>query len=288
MCCWYVIALFPRVTYMHTKYVIDRFVPRARGGISYATNTCQARSRRPAVCIFIKDGALRSCGFGCGFLHSRMASCASTTTTLPHGNASQRERFDVRDPALFSQHSRLLSSLRRSASNDTFISQDMTPSLQPLRATRSALPQPPPSTLTSRPLSSADEAGPVPKKPRSLSRQPMEIENRPRTGPSLEARTKKACARPVTLSADNNPSSLSMCPHHVPTSFSLPTVQAAPNARSAKNENSMSNAPTLASRRSIRLLSSGVGEKQKSHVVKVGIHTEKHPPYLLFCSWHVY
>ena len=144
----------------------------------------------------------------------------------------------------------------------------MTPSLLPLRTSRA--PQAA-SSLNSRPLSSADEAGPVPKKPRSLSRQPMESENRLKTAPSAEARTKKARARLVMLS--DNPSSLSLCPHHVPSS--LPLVQAAVNTRSAKNENSVATAPTLASRRSTRLLStSGVGEKQKSHVVKVGTHME--------------
>ena len=145
----------------------------------------------------------------------------------------------------------------------------MTPLLQPLRTTRA--PQAAASSLNSRPLSSADEAGPVPKKPRSLSRQPMEAENRLKTAPSAEARTKKARARPVMLSVKH--SSQSLCPHHVPSS--LPLVQAAVNTRSAKNENSVATAPTLASRRSTRLLStSGVGEKQKSHVVKVGTHME--------------
>ena len=128
--------------------------------------------------------------------------------------------------------------------------------LQPHRPSRQASTsgtiQPP----TSRPLSSADEAGPVPKKMRATVRQP--VKSKP-TKLSVEEPVKKARARPALKFANFFSSSGR---RSQPTSSSR-----AGSAGLGKNDRIPSNS-TIATRRSTRLLT-GNGTKQTGKVRKL-------------------
>ncbi|KAF7967653.1 hypothetical protein HWV62_33571 [Athelia sp. TMB] len=132
--------------------------------------------------------------------------------------------------------------------------------LQPPRPTRAqAVASGSFQTATSRPLSSADEAGPVPKKLRPTLRQPSKIKS---SKPTIEEPPKKARARPALKFA--NFFSSSGRRSQSSTSSRL-NIAGAAKAERPPSSNSNSN---IATRRSTRLLS-GNGAKQT---------TAKHPP----------
>ena len=115
--------------------------------------------------------------------------------------------------------------------------------------------------LIPRPLSSAEETGPVPKKPRSLSRTTgvAEAEKLRQTNAGAETRSKKARVRQVLMSANFFSSSSQL---HAPSNWNKQS--AAASTRSGRNDPPASNNVPVGSRRSTRLLS-GTGK----HVVKV-------------------
>lgn len=125
------------------------------------------------------------------------------------------------------------------------------------RTTRSQQVHVPLQTHASRPLSSADEAGPVPKRLRSTSRQAEAIKSKSSKLNSDDP-SKKARARPALLFANIFSSSGRRSQH----------------AASSRNANApgkgivQPTAPTLAPRRSTRLLS-GTGAKQPHLSTKV-------------------
>ncbi|KAI5123272.1 hypothetical protein M0805_009294 [Coniferiporia weirii] len=147
------------------------------------------------------------------------------------------------------------------ATNESFYPD--TSILAPLRTVRI-----PAGGVPPRPLSSAEETGPAPKKPRSQTRQPAALEkDKLRLGAGADARSKKARARPVLVSA-NPISSEPSLPRNPLHARGLQTA----TTKTGRSENNAMAPPSMASRRSARLLSnSGVGDKQKSHNVK-------HPP----------
>ncbi|EKM83048.1 hypothetical protein AGABI1DRAFT_111570 [Agaricus bisporus var. burnettii JB137-S8] len=102
----------------------------------------------------------------------------------------------------------------------------------------------------SRPLSSADEAGPMPKRLRSTSHQAEVIKSKS-SKLNSDNPSKKARARPALLFANIFSSSGRRSQHAAPSR----------NANAPGKGNIQSNVPTLAPRRSTRLLS-GTGAKQ--------------------------
>ena len=127
---------------------------------------------------------------------------------------------------------------------------------------------------TSRPLSSADEAGPVPKKMRSTVRQPTK--SMP-TKQSSEEPLKKARARPALKFANFFSSS---------GRRSQPTTSSrATSTGLGKNDRIPSNS-TIATRRSIRLLT-GNGNKQSSKVSDFYKYILNHAMMQLFTTQHL-
>ncbi|KAL5529076.1 hypothetical protein ACEPAG_5050 [Sanghuangporus baumii] len=144
--------------------------------------------------------------------------------------------------------------------NDSFFPDNSI--LAPLRTTRSGTTGIPP-----RPLSSTDETGPAPKKPRSQNRQTVQEKDKTKQGAGGDTRSKKARARPVLVSANPSSSKPSLAPR-----TALPIRGKQPVTRSGRGENTTIAPPSMASRRSARLLSNSIaGDKQKAHNVK-------HPP----------
>jgi anaphase-promoting complex subunit 3 len=126
------------------------------------------------------------------------------------------------------------------------------------RVTRSQQPPNAPfQAHTSRPLSSADEAGPVPKRLRSTSHQAEVIKLKSNKLNSDDP-SKKARARPALLFANIFSSSGRRSQHAAPSR----------NVNAPGKGNVQPNAPTLAPRRSSRLLS-GTGAKQPHPSTKV-------------------
>ncbi|KAH8117541.1 TPR-like protein [Phellopilus nigrolimitatus] len=148
------------------------------------------------------------------------------------------------------------------ATNDSFYPDNSI--LAPLRTTRAHAAGVPP-----RPLSSAEETGPVPKKPRSQTRQAAASEkDKSKQGAGADVRSKKARARPVLVSANPISSKPSLPSRNTTSTRGAQST----NTRTGRSENTVMAPPSMASRRSARLLSNNAaGDKQKSHNVK-------HPP----------
>ncbi|KXN82599.1 hypothetical protein AN958_02450 [Leucoagaricus sp. SymC.cos] len=124
------------------------------------------------------------------------------------------------------------------------------------RTTRSQQANAPLQVHASRPLSSADEAGPVPKRLRSTSHQAEAIKSK-NNKLNLDDPSKKARARPALLFANIFSSSGRRSQHPAPSR----------NVNAPGKGNVQPNAPTLAPRRSSRLLS-GTGAKQPHPATK--------------------
>lgn len=123
--------------------------------------------------------------------------------------------------------------------------------LQPPRPTRTqAVASGSFQTAASRPLSSADEAGPVPKKLRPTLRQPSKIKS---SKPTIEEPPKKARARPALKFANFFSSSGRRSQSSTSSRLNI--------AGAAKTERPPSSNSNIATRRSTRLLS-GNGAKQ--------------------------
>lgn len=139
-----------------------------------------------------------------------------------------------------------------SVPNDSFYPDNSI--LVPLRAARGLAGGVPP-----RPLSSAEETGPIPKKPRSQNRtQAVPEKEKTKQGLGIETRNKKVqgeVASNIPVAAPPGPRK------------QLPVREKLTATKVGRNENFAIPPPPLASRRSARLLSnSGIGKK--SHNVK--------------------
>ena len=149
-------------------------------------------------------------------------------------------------------------SVYSSATNDSFYQSEISIIGSQLRPPQLGVQAP---GLIPRPLSSAEETGPVPKKPRSLSRTAVtaDTEKLKQSNAGVETRSKKARARQVLTSSN----SLSPPSHkHAPSTRNKQSTAA--TIRVSKNEAPTANNAPVGSRRSTRLLS-GAGK----HVVKV-------------------
>jgi len=127
------------------------------------------------------------------------------------------------------------------------------------RITRSHQVHAPLQVHTSRPLSSADEVGPVPKRLRSTSHQAEAIKLKS-SKLNLDDPSNKARARPALLFANIFSSSGRRSQHAAPSR----------NVNSPAKGHTQPNAPTLAPRRSSRLLG-GTGAKQPHQTTKVDL-----------------